>query len=57
MGYRVFMIHAIAPLLVIPLFLGAVTGLLFFLAWLERPHRWLGGARYVPSRRSSRPPL
>jgi hypothetical protein len=35
------MLSLLVELLFIALFLGGVFALLFFLEWLERPHRWM----------------
>ncbi|HEY3529675.1 MAG TPA: hypothetical protein VGK78_11030 [Nocardioides sp.] len=61
------MLSLLAELLFIVLFLGGVFALLFFLEWLERPHRWMRSpqvraaqirsrpAQYAASRASTRP--
>jgi hypothetical protein len=44
----------ITGLLTTTAFLSAVTGMLFFLAWLERPHRWPRRQTHAPSHRATR---
>jgi len=44
----------ISGLLTTAAFLSAVTGMLFFLAWLERPHRWPRRSAHVPTHRRAR---
>jgi hypothetical protein len=44
----------ITGLLTISAFLGGVTGMLFLLAWLERPHPWSRRPVQVPSHRVTR---
>lgn len=62
------MLSVLVELVFIALFLGGVFALLFFLEWLERPHRWMRSpqvraaqirsrpAQYATTRVSSRPP-
>lgn len=49
------MLSLVVELLFIALFLGGVFALLFFMAWLERPHRWMQSPQVRAAQIRARP--